>query len=95
MTSFLLKLLPAVGLPDPGGSIRKLTAPAAEKWGAQWGDSLVRMTELFEKAAFSPHWLTGEERAEAETLVDDLLDQIDRTESKKNRFVLRWVKCLY
>ena len=95
MTAFLLKLLPAVGLPDPAGSIRKLTAPAGEKWGAQWGDSLGRMTELFEKAAFSPHWLTGEERAEAETLVDDLLDQIDRTESKKNRFVLRWVKCLY
>ncbi len=95
MTAFLLRLFPAIGLPNAAGSIRRLTEPVAQKWGADWGVTVGRMTELFEKAAFSPHWLTEEERDEAEALVDRVLDHVDQTETKKSRFLLRWVKCLY
>lgn len=95
MTAFLLRLFAAVGLPEAGGSIRRLTGPAGEKWGPEWEERVGRMTGLFEKAAFSPHWLTDQEMEEAAALVDEVIDQVDGTESRKSRFILRWIKCLY
>lgn len=88
-------LLEKLGLDRGNGSMRSLLEPVEQRFGQLYASAFRDMIQLNDRAMFSSHALTEQQRQAALQLHNDTVELI-RTNVKWGRRVwMKWVQCLY
>ncbi|MBP1557360.1 MAG: hypothetical protein J6A76_05560, partial [Oscillospiraceae bacterium] len=66
-----------------------------ENWGEEWEKNFGKTTFIFQKAAYSQHAVSNQERADVEETLDEMLKKVDSLQTFRSRLKLRYIKCVY
>lgn len=95
MMEYLIQLFGAIGLADTTNSPVQLSPKVVELWGDSWGENFDAVVVIFLKSAFSHHVSEQSECAIVSEFLKRVISQIEKTQTKKKRFIIRYLKCLY
>ena len=90
-----LRLLEQLGLSCGGGSTFPLADAAGAALGADYGEQLRRAAYINQKAMFSTHTVTDEEREEMAELCGRTAALLKEKSKLPARLRQRWLQCLY
>ncbi|MFV0496882.1 MAG: transglutaminase-like domain-containing protein [Candidatus Fimivivens sp.] len=95
MMAYILVLLGAIGLKELTHSPRILASQVAEQLGETIGDEYERAVDIFLQAAFSHHTVSQSDREAVYALLQHIIVWLEQSQSRQNRLIMRYVKCLY
>ena len=88
-------ILEKLGFDRGNGSMRELTKPLEETYGADFAAQFEQATDLNDRALFSQSPMEEADRASVQTFRSSVLDILQSEVTWYRRMWLRWVRCLY
>ncbi|MGN0978000.1 MAG: transglutaminase family protein [Faecousia sp.] len=88
-------LLEKLGLERGNGTMRTLSTPIAQRFGEAYASAFRDMLLLNDRAMFSSHALTEQQRQTAMQFHGDTLGLIQTNVTWYRRLWMKWVQCLY
>ena len=88
-------LMEKLGLRRGNGSMRTLCKPARQRFGDDYASALEEAIRLNDRAMFSSHALTQEQRESALKFYADTRECLKKNVKWYHRVWIKWVQCLY
>ena len=88
-------LLEKLGLRRGNGSMRALCEPAKQRFGDDYATALAEAIRLNDRAMFSSHALTQEQRESALKFYADTQGSLKKNVKWYHRVWIKWIQCLY
>ena len=84
-----------LGLRRGNGSMRTLCEPAKQRFGDDYATALAEAIRLNDRAMFSSHALTQEQRESALKFYADTQESLKKNVKWYHRVWIKWIQCLY
>lgn len=88
-------LMEKLGLRRGNGSMRALCEPAKQRFGDDYATALAEAIRLNDRAMFSSHALTPEQRESALKFYADTQGSLKKNVKWYHRMWIKWIQCLY
>lgn len=88
-------LMETLGLRRGNGSMRTLLEPAKKRFGDDYAAALEKAISLNDRALFSSHALTQEQRVSALKFYADTQESLKKNVKWYHRVWIKWIQCLY
>ena len=88
-------LMEKLGLRRGNGSMRALCEPAKQRFGGDYATALAEAIRLNDRAMFSSHALTQEQRESALKFYADTQGSLKKNVKWYHRMWIKWIQCLY
>lgn len=88
-------LMEKLGLRRGNGSMRALCEPAKQRFGDDYATALAEAIRLNDRAMFSSHALTQEQRESALKFYADTQGSLKKNVKWYHRVWIKWIQCLY
>ena len=88
-------LMETLGLRRGNGSMRTLLEPAKKRFGDDYAAALEKAISLNDRALFSSHALTQEQRVSALKFYADTQESLKKNAKWYHRVWIKWIQCLY
>lgn len=88
-------LMEKLGLRRGNGSMRALCEPAKQRFGDDYATALAEAIRLNDRAMFSSHALTQEQRESALKFYADTQGSLKKNVKWYHRMWIKWIQCLY
>ncbi len=88
-------LMEKLGLRRGNGSMRTLCEPAKQRFGGDYATALAEAIRLNDRAMFSSHALTQEQRESALKFYADTQESLKKNVKWYHRVWIKWIQCLY
>ena len=88
-------LMEKLGLRRGNGSMRTLCEPAKQRFGDDYATALAEAIRLNDRAMFSSHALTQEQRESALKFYADTQGSLKKNVKWYHRVWIKWIQCLY
>ena len=88
-------ILQKLGFDRENGSLRQLTDPAEQRFGAEYAEKLDEMITLNDRAMFSSRPMEESQRESALGFRDMTIQNVNTHEKWYRTLWLKWVRCLY
>ena len=88
-------LMEKLGLRRGNGSMRTLCEPAKQRFGGDYATALAETIRLNDRAMFSSHALTQEQRESALKFYADTQESLKKNVKWYHRVWIKWIQCLY
>lgn len=88
-------LMEKLGLRRGNGSMRTLCEPAKQRFGDDYATALAEAIRLNDRAMFSSHALTQEQRESALKFYADTQESLKKNVKWYHRMWIKWIQCLY
>lgn len=88
-------LMEKLGLRRGNGSMRTLCEPAKQRFGNDYATALAEAIRLNDRAMFSSHALTQEQRESALKFYADTQGSLKKNVKWYHRMWIKWIQCLY
>ena len=88
-------LMEKLGLRRGNGSMRALCEPAKQRFGDDYATALAEAIRLNDRAMFSSHALTREQRESALKFYADTQESLKKNVKWYHRVWIKWIQCLY
>ena len=88
-------LMETLGLRRGNGSMRTLLEPAKKRFGDDYAAAMEKAISLNDRALFSSHALTQEQRVSALKFYADTQESLKKNVKWYHRVWIKWIQCLY
>lgn len=95
MMDYMLSLLEVSSIKSHQNTHAALVESVGESWGESWQKDFGRTMSIFQKAAYSQHTVSNQERELTEETVESMIKAVDDMQNHRSRITLRYLKCLY
>lgn len=92
---YMLRLLEVCSIKSHQNTHAAVVEAVGESWGSEWQTDFGKMMSIFQKAAYSRHTVSNQEREFAEESLEAMLQKVDSLQSRRSRIKLKYFKCLY
>ena len=95
MMQYMTLLLESCSIKSHRNTHAAMVEVVSENWGEEWEKNFGKTTIIFQKAAYSQHAVSNQERADVEETLNEMLKKVDSLQTFRSRLKLRYIKCVY